>query len=88
MCSVRPCTGVADQLVFVFNVIQPLSGIKPYILEASEDKLRLPKLSLGEAGGSRLVCGNPSPKCASLGLEFGSSYSVGGLWLSWGLNAG
>ena len=32
------------------------------LLEASEDKLRLPKLSLGEPKGSRLVCGNPSPK--------------------------
>ena len=84
MCSVRPCAGVADQLVFVFNVMHPLAAIKPYILEASEDKLRLPKLFLGEAGGSRLVCGNSSPKGASLGWEFGSSCSVGGLWLSWG----
>ena len=29
-------------------------------------------------------CGNPSATCASLGGEFGSSCSVGGLWLSWG----
>ena len=39
-------------------------------------------LSLGEAKGPRLVCGNPGPKRPSLGWEFGTS--VAGLWLSWG----
>ena len=62
--------------------MHPPPAIKPCNRESSEDKLRLSKLSLGEAKGPRLVCG--SPKCASLGWEFGSSCSVGGLWLSWG----
>ena len=44
--------------------------------EATEDNLRLSKLSLGVR--------NPSPKSARLGWDFGSSCSVGGLWLTWG----
>ena len=61
--------------------MQPPPAIKPCNLEACEDKLRLSELSLGEAKGPRLVCG--SQKCASLGWQFGSPCSVGGLWLSW-----
>ena len=80
----RSSTEVADRLVFVFNVMQPPQAIKPCNMEASEDKLRLSKLTLGEGKGPRLVCRNLSPKGASLGWEFGSSCSVGGLWLSWG----
>ena len=83
MCYVRSSTEVADRLVFVFNVMQPPQAIKPCNTEASEDKLRLSKLTLGEGKGPRLVCRNLSPKGASLGWEFGSSCSVG-LWLSWG----
>ena len=79
VCFVRSCTGVADNIVFVFNIMQPPPAIKPCNLEASEDKLRLSKRSFGEAKGPLLVCGNPSTKCASLGWEFGSSCSVGGL---------
>ena len=75
---------MADHIVFVLNVMLPPPAIKPCNLEPSENKLRLSKLSLGEAKGTRLVCGNPSPKCASVCWEFGFSCSVGGLWLSWG----
>ena len=60
--------------------MQPPPAITPCNLEASEDKLRFFGLSLGETKGPRLVCGNPSPKYASLGC---SSCSVGGLWLNW-----
>ena len=70
MCYVRSCTGVAYHVIFVFNVMQPPPAIKLCNLEAPEDKLRLSKLSLGEAKGSRLMCGNPSPKYASLGWFF------------------
>ena len=64
--------------------MQPPPAIKPCNPEASEDKLRLPKLFHGEPKGPRLVCGNPSPKYASIGWDFSSSCSVGVLWLSWG----
>ena len=68
-CYVRSCTatGVAGHLVFIVNVMQPLPAIDPCNLDASEDKLRLSKLSLGEAKGPRLVCRKPIPKCASRG---------------------
>ena len=82
-CYVRSCSCMTDHLVFVFSVRQPPPAINPWNLEASEDKLRLSELSLGKSKRPRLVCANPSPKCASLGWEFGSSCSVGGLWLSW-----
>ena len=62
MCSVRSCTGVADHHVFVFNVMQPPPAFKSCHLEVSEDRLRLSKLSPGEAKGPRLVCRNPKPK--------------------------
>ena len=71
-CYVRSCTGVADHIVFVFNVMRPPPAIEPCNLEASEDKLRLFKLSLREAKRPRLLCGKPSPKCASIGWEVGS----------------
>ena len=45
-CYVRSCTCVADHLVIVFNVMQPPPAIEPCNREASEDKLRLSKLSL------------------------------------------
>ena len=77
----RSSTCVADHIVFVFNVMQPPPAIKPCNLEASEDRLRLSKLSLGEAKEPRLVCRNPNPKCARLGWEFSSSCSVGGLYV-------
>ena len=80
----RTCTGMADHIVFVFNVMQPPPTIKPGKLEPPEDVIRLSKLSFSEAKGLRLVCGNPSQKCASLCWESVFPCSVGGLWLSWG----
>ena len=75
-CYVRSCSCMTDHLVF--SVRQPPPAINPGNLEASEDKLRLFELFLGKAKRPRLVCANPSPKCASLGWEFGSPCSVGG----------
>ncbi len=72
MCLVRSCTGVADHRVFVFNVMQAPPAIEPCNMEVSEYKLRLSKLSLGEAKWHRLVYRNPKPKiCQSwLGVWF------------------
>ena len=52
--------------------MQPPPAIVPCNLEASEDWLRLSKLSPGETKGPRLVCRNPNPKiCLSwLGVSF------------------
>ena len=54
--------GVADRRVFVFNVMQPPAGNQTMNLEVSGDRLRLSKLSIGEAKGPRLVFINPKSK--------------------------
>ena len=76
VCYVRPCTGVAHHIVFVFNIMQPPPAIKPFNLKLLKTIFDFPNCLL--------VCGNPGPKSASLGWDFGSSCSVGGLLLSCG----
>ena len=66
----------AHHIVFVFNIMQPPPAIKPFNLKQLKTIFDFPNCLL--------VCGNPSPKSARLGWDFGSSCSVGGLWLSWG----
>ena len=74
MCA-RSCTGVAYNLIFVFTVrtnVATASYRTICNLEASEDWLRLSKLSPGETKGPQLVCRNTKPKiCQSwLGVSF------------------
>ena len=66
MLCARSCAGVVDHIVFVFDAMQPLPAIKPCnIMEASENKLRLSKLSLMKPNDLGLCAKNPSQKCAS-----------------------
>ena len=74
------CTGVADHIVFVFNVMQP----PPATWELLKTGFDFPKFLLGNRKDIGWCAETSSPTSVSIGWEFGTSCSVGGLWV--GLN--